>query len=109
MNNIHDLANNLATALKETEELKNYKKATPAVEGNEENKKMIDDFRRLQFEAYNEQVSTGTVSPETEEKFKNLTAVLSMNPSIKEYLDAEARFSVLWEDIMKILSEAVKK
>lgn len=105
--NIYDGAHNLAKALKDCEEVKEYKNATEAVKNSDIAKKMIEDFRKLQFEAYNEQVSTGKISEDTDKKIRELAAVISINADVNKYLQAEARFAIVWEDIMKILNDAV--
>ena len=107
MMNIYDKAHELARALKGSPEVIELNKASKKVEENEKNKKMLQDFRKLQFEAYNEQMQKGKLSEETEKKLQGLGAVISMNPEVGRYLQAEARFAVIWEDIMKILNEAI--
>lgn len=41
------------------------------------------------------------------EAFNKLYSVAGINPDVREYFDAEMRFSKLWEDILKTLGEAV--
>ncbi|WP_272509099.1 YlbF family regulator [Clostridium ganghwense] len=49
----------------------------------------------------------GEISKGTKEKLQNMGSVVSMNPVVNEYLQAEARFGMLWEDIMKILNDSI--
>ncbi len=105
--NVYDKTHELARALKDSPEVKELKEAGKKIESSEINKKMIEDFRKIQLEAYTEQMKTGKMSKELTEKFQNFGAVISMNPDVGRYLQAEQRFAVIWEDIMKILNDAV--
>lgn len=105
--NIYDKAHELAKALKECEEVKSFKIASEKVKNNETSKKMLDDFRKIQIEAYTEQVQKGEISKELMEKLQSLGSVVSMNSDVAQYLQSEAKFGVIWEDVIKILTEAV--
>jgi cell fate (sporulation/competence/biofilm development) regulator YlbF (YheA/YmcA/DUF963 family) len=52
-------------------------------------------------------METGKVTDETTEKMQNFASVIQTNPDINEYLQAEVRFSILFEDMMKIINDAV--
>lgn len=105
--NIYDKAHELARVLKDCPEVIELRSAVKKIDSNEINKKLLNDFRKLQYEAYSEQMSNGKLSKEMEEKLNNIGSIISMNPEVSSYLQAEARFGVIWEDIMKILNEAV--
>lgn len=105
--NIYDDANNFARALKNCPEVVQLREASKKIEGNSSNKKMLEDFRKIQLEAYTENVQKGEISKETKEKFEKLGSILSMNPEISNYLMAEQKFGMLWEDIMKLLNQAI--
>lgn len=105
--NIYDNAHELARVLKDSDEVKELREASKKIEGNDLNKKMIEDFRKIQIEAYTEQMKTGKMSKELTEKFQNFSSIISMNADVGRYLQAEQRFGVIWEDIIKILNDAV--
>jgi len=105
--NIYDKTHELARVLKDSDEVKELREASKKIEGNDLNKKMIEDFRKIQIEAYTEQMKTGKMSKELTEKFQNFASIISMNTDVGRYLQAEKRFGVIWEDIMKILNGAV--
>lgn len=106
--NIYDKAHEFAKVLKVCPEVVELRNAGKKIEINETNKKMLNDFRKLQYEAYSEQVKNGKLSSETESKLNNLGSIISMNPDVAAYIQAEAKFGVIWEDIMKILNEAIE-
>ncbi len=105
--NIYDKAHEFAAELGKCDEVVKLREASKKIEGNENNKKMLDDFRRLQIEAYTEQMQKGSISEETQEKLKNMGPVISMNPAVSEYIQAEQRFSVMWDDVLKILNDGI--
>ncbi|MEW8955206.1 YlbF family regulator [Clostridium sp.] len=105
--NIYDKTHELAKVLKDTKEVVDYREAHKKISENQDNKKMVDDFRKLQLEAYNEQMTKGQLSKEITDKMQGLGAILSSNVEVSNYLQSEAKFAVLWEDIIKILHEAI--
>lgn len=105
--NIYDKAHEFAKELKNCPEVVQLREVSKKIQENEANKKMIDDFRKLQFEAYSQQMQTGQISEEIREKINNIGSIISMNPIVSEYLQAEQRFSIMWDDVLKILNEAI--
>ncbi|OFI05426.1 hypothetical protein CLOACE_17220 [Clostridium acetireducens DSM 10703] len=105
--NIYDKAHEFAKELKSCPEVVQLRNASKKIEGNETNKKMLENFRKLQLQAYTEQIDKGIISDELKEKMQNIASIISMNPSVNEYIQAEQRFAVIWEDIIKILNDAI--
>lgn len=105
--NIYDKTHELATELAKCPEVIEFREASKKIQSNETNKKMLDDFRKLQIEAYSEQMQKGKLTKETTEKLQNLGSIISMNPEVSSYLQKEQKFAVIWEDIMKILNDAI--
>lgn len=105
--NIYDKAHEFAEELKTCPEIVQLRELSKKIKGNETNVKMLNDFRKLQIEAYSQQMQNGKVSEETSQKIKNLGSIISTNSSITEYLQAEQKFSILWDDILKILNDAI--
>jgi len=105
--NVYDKTHELARVLKDSPETVEFRNASKKIENNDLNKKNLEDFRKVQIEAYTEQMQKGEISKELTEKLQNLASIISLNPDVSAYLQAEQRFGVVWEDIMKILNEAV--
>lgn len=105
--NVYDKANELARALKTSEEVTVYKAALDKVEKNETSKRMLDDFRKKQMELYTLQMQGLEIPKEQIDSLNNLASVITMNQDIKILLEAEYKFSKLMDDIMKIIGEAV--
>ncbi|MBC2579008.1 YlbF family regulator [Clostridium sp. DJ247] len=105
--NIYDKAHEFAKELKNCDEVVKLREASKKIEGNETNRKMLDDFRKLQIEAYSQQMQKGNISDDLKEKLNNIASIISTNPSVSEYLQAEQRFSIMWDDVLKILNDAI--
>lgn len=105
--NIYDKAHEFAKELKNYPEVVQLREVSKKVKENEINAKILDDFRKLQFEAYSQQMQTGNISDEIKAKLNNIGSTIAANPSVAEYLQAEQKFSVMWDDVLKILNEAI--
>lgn len=104
--NPYDCAHDLARALAESPEYRQYEEAKKQLETNRENVKMVQDFRVKQLEVQQAQM----LGQKVEDKIKQLEPlyrVLSMNPAVNEFLQVEMRFSQMMMDIQKIIGEAV--
>jgi cell fate (sporulation/competence/biofilm development) regulator YlbF (YheA/YmcA/DUF963 family) len=105
--NIYDKFNELAAELKIHPDVVAFREAALKIQADETKSKMLEDFRKIQIAAYTESMDTGKVTDETTEKMQNFASVIQTNPDINEYLQAEVRFSILFEDMMKIINDAV--
>ncbi len=105
--NIYDRAHALAKAIKASQEYKQFVKARAELEKDSSAREMLLDFRKKQWELQKQKMSGIEVAPEQEERFSKMLEVISLNKYVKEYLEAEYRFSVMLSDIQKIIGEAV--
>lgn len=106
--NVHDEAHNLARAIKESPEYKDYVRLKDAASQNEELTAMLNDFQAKQFEMQTKMVLGEEMSPELMEQVQSLTQILVKDPLAFEYLQAMQRFSMLVNDVYTILGEVVK-
>ena len=105
---VYDEANNLAKAIKESREYKEYKKIKEEITAIPEMKSKIDEFEKMRYDV---QVMTFEGKDKDEEKMKKLQdmyAILMKDAKIKEYFDIEVRFNIMLADVNKIISESVK-
>ncbi|QSQ10324.1 hypothetical protein H0A61_02728 [Koleobacter methoxysyntrophicus] len=103
---VYDKAHELARALSQCSEYKNYKRALDRIKGDEKAKEMFLDFRKKQLEIQMDQIS-GKDTGEKMKQLENLYQVLSYNDDLKNLLEAEAKFATLVADIQGILSKAM--
>jgi cell fate (sporulation/competence/biofilm development) regulator YlbF (YheA/YmcA/DUF963 family) len=105
--NVYDKAYELARALKESSEAKEVKAAKAAIDADPDTKRMFDDFRSRQLELQRKMMSGETPSEDERSKLEKLYEVVTLNPAIRRMLEAERRFSVILEDVQRIIAEPV--
>lgn len=106
--NIYDHAHALSKAIKASPEYKKFKMAKEKLENDSSAREMLNDFRKAQLEIQKQRISGKEVEPQQEERLKQLMDIIKLNLIIKEYLEAEYRFSVMLADIQKIIGEAME-
>lgn len=104
--NVYDSAHALARALKESPELKSFQEAQAQLKSDASAREMLMDFRKEQLTLQRQQFSGLEIAPEQEEKLERLGQVISMNLTIKRFLEAEYRAGVLLQDVQQIIAEA---
>ena len=104
---VYDEANNLAKAIQESKEYKEYEKAKREVEAIPDMKAKIEDFEKIRYEV---QVMSfqGKEDQEKMAKLQEMYDILNKEPKVKEYFDIEVRFNIMLADVNKIISESVK-
>ena len=104
--NPYDLANQLADALRESPEYKEYASLRKLAYENEANRALLDEYKRLQFRVQ-ARMASGEQPDETEmQRMNQLGVLLQFNPDVSEYLLAEFKFQRMLSDIFKILGSA---
>lgn len=105
--NVYNEAHNLAKAIKECEEFKIYNGLREQVNNVPEFARMINDFQMQQMQLQMQQMSGEEVGPEAMEGIQQLYNILMSDPLLGEYMQAEMRFSLMMNDVYKILSDAM--
>lgn len=106
--NIYDKANDLAKAMRESQEVQEITAAIKLIEADPESKQMLDNFRERQMEVQQRMMSGDMPSQEEMEKMEKLFEVLSLNLNIRRLFDAERRLSIIIEDVNKIISDSLQ-
>ncbi|HVI41493.1 MAG TPA: YlbF family regulator [Anaerovoracaceae bacterium] len=106
--NVHDEAHNLARAIKESAEYKQYAELKEAASQNEELSAMLNDFQAKQFEIQAKQMMGEELGPDMMEQIQSLYQILMRDPLASQYVQAEMRFSLLVNDVYTILGEVIK-
>ncbi|KPU28055.1 hypothetical protein TR13x_01550 [Caloranaerobacter sp. TR13] len=105
--NVYDAAHNLARAIKNSDEYKEYLRKQEKVFANEKTREMVIDFRKKTMEVQMEQMTGKEVSQEKLEQLKKIEEIIMSNPVIREFFMAEMRFGQMMSDIYKILGESI--
>lgn len=105
--NVYDEAHNLTRAIKESEEYKYYMAAKEKIAGNEKLDAMLKDFQKKQFAIQSKQMTGEEITEDMQKQITDLYAIIVQDPEAANYLQCELRFSMMMNDIYKILGEAV--
>lgn len=104
----NDLAHELARTLKESDEFKQFLKSKEKVMSDINNHKMIREFQLRQWEIRDAQMLEAEISEEKQQELERLYSLVSLNPTAREYLEAEFEVSRMVNDIQKIIGEAIQ-
>jgi cell fate (sporulation/competence/biofilm development) regulator YlbF (YheA/YmcA/DUF963 family) len=105
--NVYDEAHNLAKAIKESEEFKQYEKTKEIVHANPELSQMMTDFQGKQMELQSKQMMGQEMGPEMMESIQGLYAIIMKDPVAAEHMQNEMRFSLMMNDVYKILGDSM--
>lgn len=105
--NVYDQAHNLARAIKESEEFKQYDYLKKVIDQNENLSKMVKDFQAKQFELQAKQMMGEEMTPDMMQSVQELYQIIMTDPTAAQYMQAEMRFSLMMNDVYKILGEVM--
>jgi len=105
--NVYDEAHNLARAIQESEEFKQYADTKAATAGNAELAAMLADFQSKQFEVQAKQMMGEEMDETFVSQIQELYAIMMKDPLAAQYLQCEMRFSMMMNDVYKILGEVM--
>lgn len=105
--NIYDKAHELASALKESQEVAEITTAMNLVQADPDSKQMLDEFRIQQNAVQQRMMSGDMPSPEEMEQMEKKFETLSLNLNIRRLFEAERRLSVIIQDVNKIISDSL--
>ncbi|HAZ05865.1 MULTISPECIES: YlbF family regulator [Acetobacterium] len=105
--NVYDEANNLARALKECTEYKNFVAAKEKLEQDPEKFEMAKDYMRRQMEIQSFQMLGNELSEEQITAYNTLANTIMGIPEIADFFQAQMYFSVIFQDITDIMAKAV--
>ena len=103
--NVYDQAHQLAAAIKESEECKQYTAVRQKLEANPELNNAVMDFMKKQFEFQTNQLMGNEVDQEEFMQLQQLSTVLMQDPLTSEYFQCQMRFSTMMSDVYKIIGD----
>lgn len=106
--NVYDHAHQLAKALKESQEFKQYDSLKQEISKDENLKKMLDDFQQKQMEIQTQQMFGNEVEQDKMQHIQELYQIITKDPMAGQYLHAEMVLSKMMADIYGILGEVIK-
>ena len=105
--NVYNEAHNLARAIKESHEFKEYDEMKKKIADKPELQAMLQDFQMKQFEMQAKQMMGESPMEEMGAQIQELYGIMMRDPLTAQYLQCEIRFSMMMSDVYKILGEAV--
>lgn len=106
--NVYDQAHSLAKSIKESEEYQQYAGLKEVASQNEELSSMLNDFQGKQFEIQAKQMMGESLGEEMMAQVHSLYEIIMKDPLAAQYMQAEMRFSMLVNDVYKILGEVIQ-
>lgn len=104
----YDKAYELAKEIQQSEEYASYCALKDEVFADEINQNLYKQYRQLSMTINAALMAGQEIDEETNEKFKRLTELLSLNPKVNEFMIAEHRVNQMMGDIFKILADAIE-
>ncbi len=105
--NVYDEAHNLERAIRESEEYKQYAAVKAKVAERSELNDMLKDFQAKQMAVQAKQMMGEEIQEDMMQNIQNLYAIIAKDPLASEYLQCEMRFSMMMQDVYKILGEVI--
>jgi cell fate (sporulation/competence/biofilm development) regulator YlbF (YheA/YmcA/DUF963 family) len=105
--NVYDQAHDLARAIKESGEFAEFDRMRKAVETDKDCSEMLAEFQKLQVELQTAQMTGKQPEADVMNRLQSLSTMLATKPLAAQFLQAEAAFSVMMNDVFKIIGEAV--
>ena len=106
--NVHDCANELARAMRESHEFKKLKEANEILDKDPDTKKLVNEFLQLSQEIEIAKYQGQEPDKEKTEKLQKLYGVLGLNRDAMEYMNNFMRFQMMMADISKSIQDVVK-
>jgi cell fate (sporulation/competence/biofilm development) regulator YlbF (YheA/YmcA/DUF963 family) len=105
--NVYDEAHNLARAIKESGEFAEFDKLRKEVENDKEVSEMIGEFQKIQMELQAAQMQGKQPEQATITRMQNLSTMLATKPLAARFMQAQAAFSVMMNDVFQIIGDAI--
>jgi len=107
VNDVLKKAQELADAIRASEEYQRVKAAEKQVEEHHAAKVMLRDFQRRQSELQKQEAEGRPITEEQQEELRKLQAIIAANPYVRELLEAEFAFAAMLMQVQDIILEAV--
>lgn len=105
--NVYEEAHNLARAIKESNEFKEFDSLKKEVAKDETLYSMLQDVQKKQLELQAKQMSGGGMDQDLMNQIQSMYMMLAGKPQAAQYLQAEARFTIMMKDVGEILADAI--
>ena len=106
--NVYEEAHDLARAIKESNEFKEFDRLKKEVDQDPQLSAMLKDLQMKQIQLQTKQMAEGKLDSELMGQIQSMVTMLTAKPQAAQYLQAEARFSIMMKDVSEILADAIQ-
>ncbi len=103
--NVYDQAHALASAMKQSDEFREYARLKELAYEDSTNKELLDAYKKLQYKTQARVASGERIDEQDFQRMQQIASLLQYNPDASAYLMAEFRFQNMLADIYKILAD----
>ncbi|WP_027107722.1 YlbF family regulator [Lacticigenium naphthae] len=107
--NVYDTANQLEKELRETDVYLNLKKAFAKVQADEEANPLFQEFREVQQNLQQKQMSGQEISEPEVQKAQELSGKIGNNEVINDLLEAEKQVGQMIDDVNQVILKPVRE
>lgn len=107
--NLYDVAYNLEKALRESDEFKSLKRLYDEVNADESASKMFENFRNIQLNLQQKQMSGEEISEEEIQQAQKSVQLVQQHDKISQLMAAEQRLSMVVTELNKIIMKPLEE
>ncbi|AST90465.1 YlbF family regulator [Sutcliffiella cohnii] len=107
--NLYDVAYNLEKAVRESDDFKQLQDLYAAVFADEGTKRMFENFRNIQLNLQQKQMSGQEITQEEVEQAQKTVALVQQDPKIAQLMQAEQRMSMVIQELNKIIMKPLEE
>lgn len=105
---IQSASNNLADAIRKSDEYAVFKQLKEAVMADDTNKALLSEYQRLQTKLQMAAVIGADSTQDDVQRFQQLSALLMMNASVSQYLVAQMRVQQMMSEVFQTITQAAE-
>ena len=105
---IQTASDQLAGAIRRSEEYAVFKQLKDAVMADETNKALLNEYQRLQTKLQMAAVAGADSTQNDVQRFQQLSALLMMNTAVSQYLVAQMRVQQMMSEVFQTITQAAE-
>ena len=106
--NVYDEAHNLAKAIKESNEFKEFDRIRKDVDADKETSDMLKELTELQMQMQAAQLTGQQPDKDMFARFQSLNTMAMTKPLAMQYMQAQFALATMMNDVFGIVGEAIK-
>jgi len=106
---VNDTAMKLANEIKNSKQYKEFIKSMKEIKNDEESEKLLKDYRNIQIQIQSYAMKNQQIDRKTMSKIEGTQNRVANNKKLCNYLNSEQKFTLMMNNINKILAQAVEK